>query len=216
MSEKAPIAVYGAGGFGREVAWLAESCQIDDRPVRVVCFVDDQITGEIHSIPILSLPEAVSRYAGVPMVCGIGNPKIREVSVKKAQAAGFDFASLVHQNTQMSSYVTFDEGVIICAGNILTTDISIGRHVQINLSCTIGHNVVIGDFATLAPGVHVSGNVYIGKRVYIGTGAVLINGTNEDPLTIGEDVVIGAGACVTKSVPAGATCCGVPAKPVQH
>ncbi len=216
MIEEAPVVIYGAGGFGREVAWLAESCQISGRPVRVVCFVYDQITGEIHSIPVLSLPEAVSRFAGVPMVCGIGNPKIREAAVKKAQAAGFDFASLLHQNTQMSGYVTIDEGAIICTGNILTTDIQIERHVQINLSCTVGHNVVIGDYATLAPGVHVSGNVHIGKRAYIGSGAVLLNGTNERPLTIGDDAVVGAGACVTKSVPSGTTCCGVPAKPVQY
>jgi UDP-3-O-[3-hydroxymyristoyl] glucosamine N-acyltransferase len=92
-----------------------------------------------------------------------------------------------------------------------TTNIRLGHHVQINLDCTIGHDVVMGDFTTLAPGVHVSGWVHFGKRVYVGTGAVLINGTEDRPLTVGDDAVIGVGAVVTKSVPTGETWGGVPA-----
>ena len=53
--------------------------------------------------------------------------------------------------------------------------------------------------------------VHFGKRVYVGTGAVLINGTEKNPLIIGDDVIIGAGACVTKSIESG-TWGGVPAK----
>lgn len=63
----------------------------------------------------------------------------------------------------------------------------------------------MGSYTTLATGVHVSGWVYFGKRVYVGTVAVIINGTEEKPITIGDDAVIGAGACVTKSVPQGET-----------
>ena len=72
----------------------------------------------------------------------------------------------------------------------------------------------MGDYTTLAPGVHVSGWVHFGKRVYVGTGAVMINGTEDKPLYIGDDVVIGAGACVTKSIESG-TWGGVPAKPLR-
>jgi len=58
--------------------------------------------------------------------------------------------------------------------------------------------------------------VHLGKRAYIGTGAVVINGTQENPIVIGDDAVVGAGACVTKTVPAGLTVVGVPAKPLQR
>jgi serine acetyltransferase len=88
--------------------------------------------------------------------------------------------------------------------------------VQINLDCTVGHDVVMGDYTTLAPGVHVSGCVRFGQRAYVGTGATIINGTQDAPLIIGDDAVIGAGACVTKSVPTGLTVVGVPAKPLQR
>jgi len=137
------------------------------------------------------------------------------LTMEKARTASFGFATLVHPRTEMSKWVEIGEGTVICAGNILTTNITLGKHVQINLDCTIGHDVVMGDYTTLAPGVHVSGFVQCGKRVYIGTGAVIINGTKEDPITIGDDAIIGAGACVTKSIPAGQTWAGVPAKPLK-
>jgi acetyltransferase-like isoleucine patch superfamily enzyme len=103
---------------------------------------------------------------------------------------------------------------VICAGTILTTNITLGDHVQINLDCTIGHDVELEEYATLAPGVHVSGCVRIGSGAYVGTGAVIINGDQEQPLTIGTGAVIGAGACVTRSVEPGTTVVGVPAKPM--
>ena len=134
---------------------------------------------------------------------------------KKAAAAGFGFETIIHPRTGTSSqWITVGIGTIICAGNILTTNITLGDHVQINLDCTIGHQMVMGDYTTLAPGVHVSGGVHFGRRVYVGTGAVMINGTAEAPLIIGDDAVIGAGACVTKSVAEGLTVAGVPAKPL--
>jgi acetyltransferase-like isoleucine patch superfamily enzyme len=79
------------------------------------------------------------------------------------------------------------------------------------LDCTIGHDVVVGSYSTLSPGVHVSGNVRIGGNVFIGTGACIINGRASEPLTIGDGAVVAAGACVTRSVDPGAMVAGVPA-----
>ncbi len=122
----------------------------------------------------------------------------------------------MHPRVECSRWVEIGEGAVICAGNILTVNIVLGRHLQINLDCTIGHDVVMGDFTTLAPGVHVSGWVHCGQRVYMGTGAVILNGTEDSPLTIGDDAVVGAGAVVTRSVPPGVTVVGVPARPLQR
>jgi sugar O-acyltransferase (sialic acid O-acetyltransferase NeuD family) len=136
--------------------------------------------------------------------------------MEKASAASLQFATLIHPNTEISRWIEIGEGTVICAGNIITTNIKLGAHVQINLDCTIGHDAILGDYTTLAPGVHVSGWVHFGKRVYVGTGAVIINGTEDAPLTIGDDAVIGAAACVVKPVPPGVTVVGVPAKPLPR
>jgi sugar O-acyltransferase (sialic acid O-acetyltransferase NeuD family) len=209
------IAVYGAGGFAREVAWLLDS--FPENKYQVVAFIDDnpdQHGKELNQIPVMGLPEVKNTYPDVKVLAGIGAPKIREKVTQKTTDEGLDFVSVVHPNVEISRFVDIGEGVVICAGNIITTNITIGNHVQINLDCTIGHDVVLGDYATLAPGVHVSGNVQIGKRAYIGTGANIINGTADKPLLIGADAIIGAGACVTRDIPPDVTAVGIPAKPI--
>ena len=213
------IAIYGAGGFGREVAWLVEACRQVGEAVEPVCFIDDEVRhqgGELNGLPVIALEDLSRRFPGACVVSGIGVPRTRELLMSKASVAGLGFATVIHPRTERSRWIEIGEGTVICAGNILTTNIALGRHVQINLDCTIGHDVVMGDFATLAPGVHVSGCVRLGHRVYVGTGAVIINGTADSPIVIGDDAVVGAGACVTKSVAPGQTVVGVPARPISR
>lgn len=212
-----PIVIYGGGGFAREVAWLVQSCNERAGIYELACFIDDNTAlhgTELNGIPVMGLEMAHDRFPSASVLGGTGNPQTRERLMEKAAAAGFGFETIIHPRTERSQWITFGIGTIICAGNILTTNITLGDHVQINLDCTIGHDVVMGDYTTLAPGVHVSGWVHFGRRVYVGTGAVMINGTAEAPLIIGDDAVIGAGACVTKSVAEGLTVAGVPAKPL--
>jgi len=213
------IAIYGAGGFAREVAWLIESCNISDEVYRIVCLIDDNKANQgktLNTIPVIGLDAARQKFPDARVVGGVGTPLVRQRLAEKAAAAGFEFETIIHPRVERSRWIEVGLGTIICAGNILTTNITLGQHVHVNLDCTIGHDVVIGDYATLAPGVHVSGWVHFGKRVYVGTGAVLVNGIPERPLIIGDDAVIGAGACVTKPVAASVTVVGVPARPLKR
>ena len=213
------IAIYGGSDFGREVAWLIQECGDARVSYQVACFIDDDEAkqGKLpNDIPVMALAEARRSFPRARVVGGVGNPKSREFLMSKASDAGFGFATFIHPRVERSRWIEIGEGTVICAGNILTTNIVLGRHVQINLGCTIGHDVVMDDFATLSPGVHLSGCVHLGRRVYMGTGAVTIHGTQDVPLVIGEDAVVGAGACVTKSVPPGVTVVGVPARPMKR
>jgi sugar O-acyltransferase (sialic acid O-acetyltransferase NeuD family) len=212
------IAIYGAGGFAREVAWLIEACNEPVIRYKLVSFIDDNVANHgrvLNDVPIMGLTDMVEHFPDAQVVSGIGSPQLREKTMERVAAAGLVFATVIHPRVERSRWVDIGEGTVICAGNILTTNIRLGQHVQINLDCTIGHDVVMGDFTTLAPGAHVSGCVHFGLRVYVGTGAVIINGLPHAPLIIGDDAVIGAAACVTKSVPPGVTVVGVPARPLQ-
>jgi sugar O-acyltransferase (sialic acid O-acetyltransferase NeuD family) len=219
MMEKQQVAIYGVGGFGREVAWLIESCNEERDKYDLVCFIDDNETYHgriVNDIPVIGLKELAEKFPRARVVGGVGAPKTRQRLMEKAKSAGFEYQTIIHPRIERSRWIDIGPGSLICAGNILTTNIILGEQVQINLDCTIGHDVVMGDYTTLAPGVHVSGCVHFGKRVYVGTGAVIINGTQDNPIVIGDDAVIGAGACVTKSVSAGITAVGVPAKPLNR
>jgi sugar O-acyltransferase (sialic acid O-acetyltransferase NeuD family) len=213
------IAIYGAGGSARETAWLIQSCNVTAEKYRVVSFIDDNEANHgkvINEIPVIGLEEAKSRFADAFVVGAVGSPKLRETLMQQAADAGFNFETIIHPRVEQSKWIEIGVGSVICAGTILTTNIRLGEHIQINIDCTISHDVVMGDFTTLAPGVHVCGCVRLGRRVYIGTGAAIINGRPDVPLTIGDDAVIGAGACVTGPIAARVTAVGVPAKPLAR
>ena len=213
------IAIYGAGGFARETAWLVEEISAVSGEYKVVCFIDDdkQNQGkELNGYPVVSLEEATDRFPDARVVGGVGSPHTRESIMLKAAAAGFGTTTLIHPRVERSKLIEIGEGTVICAGSILAVDIEIHRCVQINPDCTIGHDAKLGEFTSLAPGVHVSGWVFTGKRVYIGTGAVITNGTKDKPRFVGDDAVIGAGAVVIGDVAEGVTVVGVPARPISH
>jgi len=206
------LIIYGAGGFAREVAWLASECG-----ARVVAFVDDDLSkagATVNDIEVVSFDDARVRFASAKLALAVGNPVVRQRLVAKAARGGFAFAELIHPRVERSRWISYGTGTVICAGSILTTNIRIGDHVQVNLGCTIGHDVVLEDFVTLAPGVHLSGWVHVCEGAYFGTGSVVINGTADKPVVIGAGAIVGAGACVVKTVKENTTVVGVPAKPL--
>lgn len=208
MTDTRPLFIFGAGGFGREVAWLAEQIHGEQADVRFVVGDPVYLRGAVNGRNV----DLITTVTGPgTFVVALGDPAFRRIAVTSCSAAGLIATRLLHPRAEISRWVTIGEGSIVTAGCIVTTNVEIGRHVHLNLDCTVGHDVVIGDYATLAPGVHVSGNVTIGDDVYVGTGAAIINGHADRPLTIGDGAVIAAGACVTRPVEPGAMVAGVPA-----
>lgn len=76
--------------------------------------------------------------------------------------------------------------------------------------CTVGHDTIIDDYCAFMPSVNISGEVHLHQGVYVGTGAKIIN-----LLEIGQETIVGAGAVVSKSLPAKCTAVGIPAKPIK-
>jgi sugar O-acyltransferase (sialic acid O-acetyltransferase NeuD family) len=215
-SEQQKVAIYGAGGFGREVAVAIKSAGKDSGLV-VVCYVDDNAVLEgkdIEGMPVLDLVTMSREHPDAKILCAIADPLPRQDAIAKARSLGIQFTSYIHGSASVNPTIRIGEGCIVSAGCILTSDIVLGDFVILNLQSTIGHDVVVGDYSTVGPGVRVGGFVRIQNRVRVGMGALIVNGVEQTPLVIGEGAYVGAGACVLKSVPAGQTVFGSPARPV--
>jgi UDP-3-O-[3-hydroxymyristoyl] glucosamine N-acyltransferase len=84
----------------------------------------------------------------------------------------------------------------------------IGAGTKIDCAVHVAHNVTIGRDCAIAGQVGIAGSARIGDRVQIGGQAGV-----RDHVTIGDDARILAKSAVFRSVPAGATFSGIPARP---
>ena len=209
------LIIFGASGFGREVAWAVERLNKITPTWNLLGFMDDadDIQGsKINGYKVLGKTADVGNYTDAYYVVAVGATMTREkiVSNMKTVNPSIKFGTVIDPSVEMSELVTIGEGTIICAHTIITVNIEIGAHVIINLDCTVGHDAVLQDFVTLYPSVNVSGITNIGHAVELGTGMQIIQGK-----TVGDYSIVGAGAVVVKDIPAKCTAVGSPAKPIK-
>ena len=207
------IVIYGAGGFGREVAWLIEEMNREEEQFRIIGFVDDDPAWrdcEVHGYPVLGGVEALKGLPPIAVALAVGNPSPRMALVEKLKGLRVEFPNLVHPSVLMGPEVALGMGNILCAGVIATANIRIGNFCHFNLKTSVGHDCVLEDFSTTACGVDFAGYSHASKGSYFGNHATLLGGVK-----VGALSVIGAGAVVHREIPPDSTAVGVPARVIE-
>ncbi len=205
--------LFGAGGFAREIMPIARQTLPSG-----TAFYFVQTTPEfthLNSMPVISEAEFVAMAGEKTYAIGIADAGIRKAIVQRMANVAKP-AQLLAPNVVIGDANTLGEGIILCPFTCITGNSIIGTQFQANIYSYVGHDCIIGDYVTFAPSVHCNGNTHIEDHVYIGTGAILRQGTPEKPLVIGRGAIIGMGAVVTKSVDAGVTVIGNPARPMER
>lgn len=208
------IIIFGAGGFGREVAELITQINSNSAKWEILGYIDDgiEVGKELNGYKVLGGLNYLNNNINEEMavVLAIGNPKTKEKIVSLIQNANVYYPVLIHPNVVLpsnSNDFNIMEGSIICPFTFISLNVTIGKHVLLNVNCTIGHDATIGDYSCLMPSVNVSGEVNLGPRTYGGVGSQIIN-----QVDVVSDVVIGAGSVVIKSITESGTVMGVPAR----
>jgi sugar O-acyltransferase (sialic acid O-acetyltransferase NeuD family) len=209
--------IIGAGGFGRETFnwfrdWSGEQAMLGRRWQFAGFLADpqpDRATIASLGAEYLGPVSRLGELSNVVYYIGVGDPDAREALDKQALDMGATAGpAIVHPSSVIGSNVSVGDGSVICPGVVLTTNITAGRHVHLNLRATVGHDAVLEDYVTVSPGAAISGNVTLSRGVMVGTNAAI-----NEKLHVGAGAKIGSGAAVVKDVAAGVVAVGVPARP---
>lgn len=211
------IAIYGAGGFGREVACLLNKINEVKPTWELVGFFDDGIEkgkkvshfgetlGGINDLN--AWPSELS------IAFTIGDPKIVEELVSKVTNPNIQFPNIIAPTVYFADPETFKIG----KGNIIqkhcsfSCDVTIGDFNVMDGADVFGHDDVVGSFNTFMPAMRISGEVTIGNCNFFGVGSIILQ-----QVKIGNNIRLGAGSVLMRKPKDGCLYMGNPAMKVEY
>ena len=200
------LAILGASGHGKVVADAAELAGWDE-----VVFFDDAWPELTKNGPwavvgdTAALLKDVKGFDGV--VVAIGNNRIRQVKQRELAVSGGRLVTVVHPAAVVSEYALVGAGSVVFANAVINACADVGEGCIVNTGAVVEHDCVVGGFAHVSPNAVLAGGVKVGPLAWVGGCASV-----RQLIEVGEGVVVGMGAVVTKDVPPGVTVVGNPAK----
>jgi len=193
------LAIIGAGDLGQQVAHHA----IATGKFKIAGFFDDfsEKGSTKNGYTILGgTQDVVSSYNSHTFDClmvGIGykHMSARMTLYQQYKNEGIPFATVIHPSVIIDRHAFVGPGSIIYPGCIIDWGVEIGENVLLNVGCCVAHDTKVGSHSFLAPRVAVAGFTHIGERNILGINCTLI-----DNIKTVDDVQVGAGGVVIKSI----------------
>lgn len=211
------IAIYGAGGFGREVACLIriinESLEVPKW--NFIGFFDDgQPIGSNNEYGrVLGGKEELNNWENpLDIAIAIGNPLIINKIIEGIDNPNIGYPNLIAPSVVFldKKNVHFGKGNIICSGCLISCNVEIGNFNIFNGFIPIGHDTTIGNYNVIMPSCNISGGVCMGNRNFMGVKSVVLQ-----YIKIGNNVRIGAGSVLMRNAKDGYLYIGTPAQKTE-
>lgn len=209
------IAIFGAGGFGREVACLIHKInEVNTQSEQwdLIGFFDDgkEIGSQNEYGKILGGMKELNEWEEkLAVVIAIATPQIVEIIINKITSSKISFPNIVAPDV---IYLDEDnyrigQGNIIGFGCSISCNVFIGDFNIFNGTVSVGHDSVIGNYNSIMPFVKISGNVSVGNKNFLGVNSVILQGVK-----IGTNTKVAASALILRNTSDGYTYIGNPAK----
>lgn len=205
------LIIIGARGFGREVYNLFLACNTTSMDCKG--FLDDKVDaldGYHNYPPIISSVEDYIIEDDDVFICALGDVNYKRYYSEMILSKGGQFVSLIHPEAKISMNTTIGAGCIIEKHSVISCDAKLGDFVTVMPSAVLGHDITIGDWS------HVGSFSFMGGFSKLGDSVTIHPSANILPhKTVGNNATVGAGAVVIRSVKAGLTVMGNPAKKLE-
>lgn len=205
------IVLYGASGFGREVANLIKIINKKTPVYEIVGFIDDgiDIGTFIDGYEVIGDKDWFNNHKDVSCVCCIANVNLKENIQESLTAQGIKFESIIDPNIIIPESSKVGDGCIIYGLTRISVNVTLEDGVFLSSYISVGHDVKIGKYSSIMPGTGISGHCAIGQKVFIGGHSFIVPGKK-----IGDSATIAAGSVVFTNVRKSTTVLGNPAKRV--
>lgn len=207
------IAIYGAGGLGREVASMLLHISSSTERWQFIGFFDDKDTIEESCLrygPHLGGIDALNNWKSeLDVLLCFGNPHTLKHIYSKISNQRVAFPNLIIPGVWFSDKdsIKLGKGNIILGRCEFTTDIHIGDFNLFNGDVVVAHDAVIGNFNVFMPACRVSGQVTIGNECLFGAMSMI-----HQQLSIPDNVTLAPLSALLTKPKAGKTYIGNPAK----
>ena len=211
---KSKYYIYGAGGFGRSVLPILKE-KVDD--LSSILFIDDYSNKKYcNNIKIIKSKNLKFDNENNKIFIAISSIDTRRLIVNKNKSFFKKKYNLISKKSLIFDELQIGKGNIISPFCTIGSNVKIGNFVHMNLYSYVEHDCIIGNYVTLSPGVKCNGNVIIEDNVFIGSGAIIGNGTSKKPIIIGKGSIIGTGAIILKNLKKNSKIIALPPKKIPN
>ena len=211
------IAIYGAGGFGREVACLINRINKQSPDSwNFIGFFDDNETllGTNNEYgKVLGGMDSLNAWPrDLSLVITIGNPQTLRKIVSKITNPNISYPNIIDPTVDFldRDNVRMGKGNVICAKCFVSCNVEMRDFNLYNVGAGIGHDASLGSYNVIMPNVNISGGVIIGDENMLGVKATVLQ-----YLKIGNQVRLGANSLLMKNAKDGMLYIGTPAKKME-